>query len=104
VTGTVARLSAFPEIRNGETTMERLKIPFERPVSIRFGSESTVRDVKSVNDASEVLIDWPHARRGPVYQDTVAVIEAALEGSVSAAEARAAFEAFADHAGILVKG
>jgi hypothetical protein len=82
--------------------MERLKIPFESPVSIRSGSEGTVRHVKSVNGASEVLIDWPHARRGPVYQDTVAVIEAALAGSVSAAEARAAFEAFASHAEVLV--
>ena len=84
--------------------MERLRIPFERPVSIRFGGENTVRHVKSVNDASEVLIDWPHGHRGPIYQDTVAAIEAALTGSASAAVARAAFEAFADHAGVLVKG
>jgi len=82
--------------------METLKIPFESPVSIRIGAESTVRHVKSVNGASEVLTDWPHARRGPVYQDTVAVIEAALAGTVSAAGARAALEAFADHAGVLM--
>jgi hypothetical protein len=88
---------------NGSRLMERRKIPFESPVSIRAGDDSTVRNVKSVNGASEVLTDWPHARRGPVYQETVAMIEAALAGSEPAAKARAAFEAFAIHAGVLVR-
>lgn len=82
--------------------MERQKIPFDSPIAIRAGHENTVRHVKSVNGASEVLTDWPHARRGPVYQETVAVIEAALAGETSAAEARRAFYHFADHAGVLV--
>ena len=68
--------------------MQRDRIPFERPVSIRdAGRGNTVRHVKTVNGASEVLTDWPHARRGPVYQETVA---------------RSAFEAFARHAEVLV--
>ena len=79
------------------------KIRFLRPVSIRIGEAGTVRTVKSVNGASEVLIDWPHARRGPVYQETVAVIQAALAGSQSAETARTAFEAFAVHAGVLAE-
>lgn len=83
--------------------MERQKIPFDRPISIRAGHENTVRQVKSVNGASEVMTDWPHARRGPVYQETVAVIEAALAGEISAAQAREAFHAFAEHAGVLVR-
>lgn len=83
--------------------MERQKIRFDSPVSIRAGRENTVRHVKSVNGASEVLTDWPHARRGPVYQETVAVIEAALSGAESAGRAREAFEAFAAHAGVLAK-
>jgi hypothetical protein len=83
--------------------MERQKIPFDSPVSIRAGHENTVRHVKSVNGASEVMTDWPHARRGPVYQETVAVIEAALAGEVAADQARAAFHDFAEHAGVLVK-
>jgi hypothetical protein len=83
--------------------MEHSKIAFESPVSIRdAGRGNTVRHVKSVNGASECLIDWPHARRGPVYQETVAAIQAALSGASSAAEARAAFQAFAEHAGVLV--
>ena len=83
--------------------MERQKIPFDSPVSIRAGHENTIRHVKSVNGASEVMTDWPHSRRGPVYQETVAVIEAALAGDVTAAPAREAFHAFADHAGVLVR-
>ena len=51
-----------------------------------------------------VLTDWPHARRGPVYQETVAAIEATLTGEAPAADARAAFEAFAKHAEVLVAG
>ena len=83
--------------------MERDRIPFERPVSIRdAGRGNTVRHVKTVNGASECLTDWPHARRGPVYQETVAAIEATLHGTASAADARAAFEAFARHAEVLV--
>jgi hypothetical protein len=84
--------------------MERQKIRFDSPVSIRAGHENTVRHVKSVNGASEVMTDWPHARRGPVYQETVAVIEAALAGEVSSEQARQAFHDFAEHAGVLVKG
>jgi Protein of unknown function (DUF982) len=83
--------------------MERQKIPFDSPIAIRAGHENTVRHVKSVNDASEVLTDWPHARRGPVYQETVAAIEAALVGEATAVEARRAFHTFADHAGVLVR-
>lgn len=80
------------------------KILFSSPVAIRAGADNTVRTVKSVNGASEVLIDWPHARRGPAYQETMAVIQAALDGSQSAEAARASFEAFASHAGVLAKG
>jgi len=81
------------------------KIPFSRPISIRdAGNNNTVRTVKSVNGANEVLIDWPHARRGPVYQDTMAIIQAALDGSESPEKAREAFEAFAIHAGVLANG
>ncbi len=84
--------------------MERQKIPFARPISIRAAGEgNTVRTVKSVNGACEVLIDWPHARRGPVYQETMAVLQAALEGSVPPENAREAFEAFAIHAGVLAR-
>lgn len=81
------------------------KIRFSRPIAVRdAGDNNTIRTVKSVNGACEVLIDWPHSRRGPVYQETLAVIQAALDGSESPEKAREAFEAFAVHAGVLADG
>ena len=79
------------------------RIPFEKPVIIRAGDEATKRTVKTVNGACEVLIDWPHARRGPFYQTAREIVEAALKGEKSAAEAREAFAGLAAHAGILVE-
>ena len=81
--------------------MKEERMPFESPVCVKVGA-STNREVKSVHGASEVMIDWPHARRGPVYQSTVEVLEAARAGQVSADEAREAFVEFAEHAGVFV--
>jgi len=77
------------------------RMPFESPVCVSIGG-STRREVKSAHGASEVMIDWPHARRGPEYQKTVEVLEAARAGRATAAEARAAFLSFARHAGVHV--
>ena len=77
------------------------RLPFESPVCVKTG-DNTKREVKSVRGAREVLIDWPHARRGPVYQSTMEVLQAALAGSRTAAEAYDAFVAFAKHAGVFV--
>jgi hypothetical protein len=65
-------------------------------------SDSTKREVKSVRGACEVLIDWPHSRRGPVYQTTMEVLQSAIAGRVTPEEAHGAFVAFAKHAGVLV--
>lgn len=58
--------------------------------------------MKSVEGACEVLVDWPHARRGPYYQAAREVAEAAAAGKATAAEARQAFVTLADHAGVIV--
>ena len=76
-------------------------MPFESSVCVRTG-DNTKREVKSVRGASEVLIDWPHARRGPVYQATMEVLQAALSGEASSEDAHDAFVAFAKHAGVFV--
>lgn len=78
------------------------KFPFENVVRVQAGSENTIKDVHSVQDACDILIDWPHARRGPFYQSAREVVEAALNGKASSQEAREAFMALASHAGILV--
>lgn len=75
--------------------------PFDSAVCVRT-SENTKRDVRTVACATEVLTDWPHAKRGPVYQTTMGILQAALAGRVTADEAREAFETFAEHAGVLV--
>ena len=84
-----------------DSLLKEDRIPFESSVCVRVG-DSTNREVKSVHGACEVMIDWPHARRGPVYQETVGVLEAARSGRASAKEAHAAFVAFAKHAGVFV--
>ena len=81
-----------------DTPQNEERMPFESPVCVRIGG-STNREVNSVHGASEVMIDWPHARRGPQYQVTVEVLESARAGRATAAEARAAFLEFARHAG-----
>ena len=76
----------------------------------RFETESanpgrqpnTMRDVETIEDACQILIDWPHARRGPFYQAAREVVESALKGDATASQAREAFAALAAHAGVLV--
>lgn len=78
------------------------RIEFESPVKLQVGGDKTLRTVKTVEGACEVLIDWPHARRGPVYQSTREVVEAAAAGKATPAEAREAFAGLAAHAGVIV--
>lgn len=80
---------------------KQLRMPFGRTVCIRI-ADNKKREVKSVRGACEILIDWPHSRRGPVYQSTMEVLQAALAGKVTAEEAHDAFVAFATHADVLV--
>ena len=76
------------------------RLPFSSPVCVQISD--TQREVKSVRGACEVLIDWPHSRRGPVYQTTMEVLQSAIAGKMTPEEAHGAFVAFAKHAGVLV--
>lgn len=76
------------------------RLPFSSPVCVQISN--TKREVKSARGASEVLIDWPHSRRGPVYQTTMEALQSAIAGRTTAEEAHDAFVAFAKHAGVLV--
>jgi hypothetical protein len=76
------------------------RMPFGSSVCVQI-SDSTKREVKSVRGACEILIDWPHSRRGPVYQVTMEALQSALAGKATAEEAHDAFVAFAKHAGVL---
>ncbi|RJT39187.1 DUF982 domain-containing protein [Mesorhizobium waimense] len=80
----------------------RQRMYFESGVKIRPYGKSSVRDVKSVDGACEVLVDWPHAKRGPDYQSAREVVQAALDGKATPDQAREAFAVLAADAGILV--
>ncbi|MBL8578175.1 MAG: DUF982 domain-containing protein [Mesorhizobium sp.] len=79
---------------------KQLRMPFGRTVCVRI-ADNKKREVKSVRGACEILIDWPHSRRGPVYQSTMEVLQATLAGKTSVEEAHDAFVAFAKHANVL---
>jgi len=83
------------------STEQENRLPFGSRICIQIG-DNTRREVKSVRGACEVLIDWPHARRGPVYQSTMEVLQSALSGKATAEDAYQSFLAFATHAEVLV--
>lgn len=80
----------------------RQRMCFESGVKIRPYGKSSGRDVKSVDGACEVLVDWPHAKRGPNYQSAREVVQAALDGKATPDQAREAFAVLAADAGTLV--
>lgn len=84
-----------------EDNRKTSRIFLESSVRIRPHGGSSVREVKTVNGACEILIDWPHAKRGPYYQSAREVVQAALDGTASPHQAREAFVALAGHAGVL---
>ncbi len=76
--------------------------PFDSPVCIRIGPQSTMREVKSAKGACECLIDWPQAKRGSAYRDAVDACNAAVSADGTAETARAAFVRAAEESGLLV--
>lgn len=76
------------------------KLSFDSAVRVRSGSANSIAEVRRFEDASGVLIDWPHARRGPLYHSAREIVEAKVQAGAS--EAEAAFTALASEAGVLV--
>jgi len=80
-------------------------LAFDVPVRIRTGvSGMSSRLVTSVQGAADVLIDWPQSRRGPAYNAARDIVEGAIDGQTTPAEAREAFAAFSDGEEILLEG
>ncbi|UCI22068.1 DUF982 domain-containing protein [Mesorhizobium sp. B2-1-8] len=73
------------------------------PLRVKPHGSDTIREVATLQDASEILIDWPQAKRGPFYQAAREKIESALENDESAAQAQEDFTALCEHAGLLVR-
>ena len=76
-------------------------LPLGTPMRIKPHGSDTIRHVSTLRDASEMLIDWPHAKRGPFYKAAREAVEAAMNGNGSASQAREAFVALCDDAGVV---
>jgi len=77
--------------------------PFDSPVCVRIGPQSTMREVKSASGAGECLIDWPQAKRGgSAYREAVEACNAATSGNGTVEAARIAFIRAAEESGMLV--
>ena len=50
------------------------------PIRVKPHGADTIREVATLQDASEILIDWPHASRGPFYQAALRCCRDALDG------------------------
>ncbi|RUZ17846.1 DUF982 domain-containing protein [Mesorhizobium sp. M7A.F.Ca.CA.001.09.1.1] len=81
--------------------MSELILP--TPMRIKPHGSDTIRDVTTLRDASEILIDWPQAKRGPFYQAAPVWVSNAASTFSRAAEAQEAFAALCSHAGVLVR-
>ncbi|MBN9073653.1 MAG: DUF982 domain-containing protein [Rhizobiales bacterium] len=67
---------------------------FQSPVAVMVGLGAK-REVCSLRDMHEFLMDWPPSRRGPVYNTAVRACEAARIGHLTVEQARRAFVEFA---------
>ena len=73
---------------------------FSAPVAVSVGV-GVRRDLYSLADMHEFLIEWSPSRRRISYGAAVKACEAAIAGDISPASARDALTAFAETAGIL---
>lgn len=79
-------------------------LQFDVPVRIRTGATgASSRMVTSVQGAADVLIDWPQSRRGAAYHATRDIVEGAIDGQTTPAEAREAFAALSADERILLE-
>lgn len=74
---------------------------FPVPMNIRSGADSS-RRIATLQDAVNVLVDWPQAKRGEFYRAAREAIDGAVKGKVTPAQAQEMFAAFCNHTGILV--
>ena len=78
---------------------------FETPICVKSGDvHATIREIKTAQDASGFLTDWPAAKRTTLsYRDASATCAAATESDSARDTARDAFLGFAKDMDILVR-
>lgn len=77
------------------------RLQFFSPVRVSTGAGHPVQEIDSVAEAMVFLRSWPVGRRGPVYLCAVNCCAAAMNGQMSAEEARKSFSSFARITGLL---
>jgi len=76
--------------------------PFDTPVIVSLHSD-TDRDVKSVKEALDVLMDeWPLEKGGPAHAEAMRACRRSLDGQYPVEKARDAFSAAAWEADLFV--
>ncbi|MGE0502266.1 MAG: DUF982 domain-containing protein [Rhizobiaceae bacterium] len=80
---------------------EHLPLGFE--VRLQPSDDGTIATVATLREACDVLVDWPHARRGPFYLAARERVEGAIKGETPVREAAESFLALCEHAGVIVR-
>lgn len=78
---------------------------FEPPIHVRSSDvHASIREIRSAQDASAFLTDWPAAKRTSLsYREAATACAAAVEKDGEAERARQAFIGFARDMDILVR-
>jgi hypothetical protein len=71
----------------------------QNPVAIAVGA-GFKRDIATLAEMQNFLKEWPQARRGKIYEMALRACEMARAGHLTKDQARRAFTAFAETAGI----
>jgi hypothetical protein len=75
----------------------------QTPVAIAVGAGFR-RDIATLAEMQNFLREWPQARRGKIYDNALRACHAARSGQLTKDQARRAFIAFAETAGIAWTG
>jgi hypothetical protein len=86
---------------SGDLDMDDLRLQI--PVAIAVGAGFR-RDIATLAEMHNFLKEWPQARRGNVYETALRACEMARAGHLTIDQARRAFTAFAQTAGIAWTG
>ncbi|KQZ13779.1 MULTISPECIES: DUF982 domain-containing protein [unclassified Mesorhizobium] len=77
------------------------ELQFAIPVRVKLSDGQPVEEVYGVDQALEILSEWPSGRQGPLYQAAFNACFGASVGVTGAEDACRAFSAFCRVSGIL---
>ena len=74
-------------------------MPLQNPVAIAVGAGFR-RDITTLVEMQNFRQEWPHAKRGKIYETALRACEMARAGHVTKDQARRAFTAFTETAAL----